>query len=713
MSQHLTDAPSSAADNADAPAPAAADDAAADDAAAAERGDWWRDAVIYQVYPRSFADGNGDGMGDLPGITARLPYLRDLGVDAVWLSPFYASPQADAGYDVADYRAVDPMFGSLTDADELVRAAHELGLRVIVDLVPNHCSDQHEWFKRALREGPGSPLRERFHFRPGKGAHGELPPNDWESIFGGPAWTRTTDPDGTPGEWYLHLFAPEQPDFNWQHPAVHDEFRSVLRFWLDLGTDGFRVDVAHGLIKAEGLPDIGHAEQLSLLGTSAMPYFDQDGVHEIYRDWRRVLDEYAPRLRPGGAPSDRIAVAEAWTPTIERAALYLRPDELHQAFNFEYLTTSWDAGALREVIDKSLGAMSAVGAPATWVLSNHDVTRHTTRLGNPPGAGTQLREAGDRELGLRRARAATLLMLALPGSAYLYQGEELGLPDVTDLPDEVRQDPSFFRAAGQDGFRDGCRVPLPWSGTEPPYGFGPRPGGPSWLPQPPSWAALSVEAQTGDPESTLELYRAALALRREHPALGAGTAVTWLNAPDGVLAFRRDSADGRAFVCTVNLTGAPVTLPAPGRELLSSGAPATSVAAPSAQDAASPATTAALAPATGQQGDPATPPAETSAAIPAPADPPAAEAAPTDGRDPAHTAPRPAAPAAGPGQAPPAARAASPAAGPAPAPLTGSAAARSGEAPAAGAGAEGGGAVRGDYAICVAIAADTAIWWAI
>ncbi|MFC4035284.1 glycoside hydrolase family 13 protein [Streptomyces polygonati] len=589
MSQHLTDAPSSAANP---------------DAEAAERGDWWRDAVIYQVYPRSFADGDGDGMGDLPGVTARLPYLRDLGVDAVWLSPFYASPQADAGYDVADYRAVDPMFGSLTDADELVRTAHALGLRVIVDLVPNHCSDQHDWFKRALRGGPGSPLRERFHFRTGKGDSGELPPNDWESVFGGPAWTRTVNPDGTPGEWYLHLFAPEQPDFNWDHPAVHDEFRSVLRFWLDLGTDGFRVDVAHGLIKAAGLPDIGRAEQLSLLSTSAMPYFDQDGVHEIYRDWRRVLDEYSPRYAPelsagsasGGVPGERIAVAEAWTPTIERAALYLRPDELHQAFNFEYLTTPWDARALRRVVDTSLTAMNAVGAPATWVLSNHDVTRHATRLGHPVPAfdgqtpvvaPTQLREPGDRELGLRRARAATLLMLALPGSAYLYQGEELGLPDVTDLPDEVRQDPSFFRAAGQDGFRDGCRVPIPWSGSEPPYGFGPRTGGPSWLPQPLSWAGLSVEAQTGDPESTLELYRAAIALRREHPALGAGTGVTWLDAPDGVLAFRRDSPDpddARGFVCTVNLTGTAVALPAPGRELLSSGAPAKAVAGTFAGD---------------------------------------------------------------------------------------------------------------------------------
>ncbi|MEV6755783.1 glycoside hydrolase family 13 protein [Streptomyces sp. NPDC051214] len=516
-------------------------DASADGSA---RHEWWRDAVIYQVYPRSFADGNGDGMGDLPGVTARLPHLHRLGVDAVWLSPFYASPQADAGYDVADYRAVDPMFGALPDADDLVREAHALGLRVIVDLVPNHCSDRQEWFRQALREGPASSLRERFHFRPGKGDEGQLPPNDWESVFGGPAWTRVAD-----GEWYLHLFAPEQPDFNWDHPAVRDEFRSILRYWLDLGIDGFRIDVAHGLVKAAGLPDIGHEQQVRLLGKQAVPYFDQDGVHEIYRDWRRILDAYA---------GDRIAVAEAWTPTVERSARYLRPGELHQAFNFEYLTTGWDADALRSVIDRSLVAMNAVGAPATWVLSNHDVVRHSTRFAD-----------GDAARGLRRARAATLLMLALPGSAYIYQGEELGLPEVTELPDEVRQDPAFFRSTGQDGTRDGCRVPLPWSGERAPFGFGPVEGGPSWLPQPASWKDLSVEAQEGDPASTLEFYRRALAVRREHPALGAGRDVEWLESPEGVLSFRRTSSRG-AVVCTVNLTAAPVTVPTPGTLLLSS-----------------------------------------------------------------------------------------------------------------------------------------------
>ncbi|SOD58892.1 alpha-glucosidase [Streptomyces zhaozhouensis] len=543
MTQHLADRTRPTSE-AGAPRPEAAP------SAAPRPPEWWRDAVIYQVYPRSFADGNGDGMGDLAGIRARLPYLAQLGVDAVWLSPFYASPQADAGYDVADYRAIDPMFGDLHDADALIRDAHDLGLRIIVDLVPNHSSDRHEWFRRALREGPGSPLRDRYHFRPGRGTDGELPPNDWESIFGGPAWTRLPEPDG---EWYLHLFAPEQPDFNWENQAVRDEFRSVLRFWLDMGVDGFRIDVAHGLVKAAGLPDMGHAGQLRMLGTQVLPFFDQDGVHEIYRAWRQILDEY---------PGHRIGVAEAWTPHESRTALYVRPDELHQAFNFHYLNTPWNAAELRRVIDSSLDSMRPVGAPTTWVLSNHDVVRHRTRLGG----------------GLARARAATLLMLGLPGSAYVYQGEELGLPEVTDLPDEVRQDPAFFRRGsggdgqeGQDGLRDGCRVPLPWTRDGESFGFG---GAAGWLPQPAGWGELSVAAQSGDPDSTLELYRAALAVRREQPALGAGDGVEWLPAGEGVLAFRRVDAEGRAVLVVANTTDAPVALPeacAGARLLLASG----------------------------------------------------------------------------------------------------------------------------------------------
>ncbi|MFE2877213.1 glycoside hydrolase family 13 protein [Streptomyces roseus] len=502
----------------------------------ASGGGWWRDAVIYQVYVRSFADSDGDGIGDLQGVRARLPHLARLGVDAVWLTPFYVSPQADGGYDVADYRAVDPLFGDLSDADELVRSAHALGLRVIVDVVPNHTSERHPWFREALAD-PAAGARDRYHFRPGRGPGGELPPNDWESVFGGPAWSRTPD-----GAWYLHLFAPEQPDLNWENPEVAEEFSSVLRFWLDLGVDGFRIDVAHGMVKAPGMPDIGRGAQATLIGTEPLPFFDQDGVHAIHRSWRRLLDSYE---------GPRIGVAEAWAPTSERLALYVRPDEMHQAFNFRFLNCPWDTSAMRTVIDESLAATASVGAPTTWVLSNHDVVRHVTRY----GGGAQ---------GLARARAAALLMLALPGSAYLYQGEELGLPEVADLPDDLRQDPAFLRSAGQDGLRDGCRIPLPWSGERPPYGFGPAG---SWLPQPADWGPLSVAAQTGDPHSTLELYRAALELRRALPGLGSPDAgpLTWLPAPEGVLLFTRPG-----FACTLNSRSEPLELPAPGRPVLSS-----------------------------------------------------------------------------------------------------------------------------------------------
>nr|WP_231405203.1 glycoside hydrolase family 13 protein [Actinomadura viridis] len=508
---------------------------------------WWRDAVIYQVYVRSFADSDGDGIGDLAGVRARLPHLVELGVDAVWLTPFYTSPMADFGYDVADYRDVDPIFGSLEDARELVREAHERGLRVIVDVVPNHTSDRHAWFQAALAAGPGSPERARYVFRDGRGEDGSLPPNDWESVFGGPAWTRVPG-----GQWYLHLFAPEQPDLNWENPEVHAEFEDVLRFWLDLGVDGFRVDVAHGMVKAEGLPDVGFADQVTMLGRTLLPYFDQDGVHEIHRSWRRLLDSYE---------GDRIAVAEAWAPTPERLALYVRSDEMHQAFNFHYLTVDWDARAKREVIEESLRTSAQVGAPTTWVLSNHDVKRHVTRY-------------GDGEVGVRRARAAALLMLALPGSAYIYQGEELGLAEVQDLPEEFLMDPQ--RARDPESGRDGCRVPLPWSGDAPPFGFGP---GGSWLPMPPHWADLTVERQARDPESMLSLYRAALRIRREHPALGDGT-LRWLVGPPGTLVFSREAPPGagdgttgdrRLLTCAVNLGDRTVRVPPYGRALLASG----------------------------------------------------------------------------------------------------------------------------------------------
>ncbi|MGN9764688.1 glycoside hydrolase family 13 protein [Micromonospora sp. SD12] len=508
--------------------------------------DWWRSAVVYQVYVRSFADSNGDGVGDLQGIRERLPYLHDLGVDALWLTPFYTSPMIDGGYDVADYRDVDPMFGTLADFDNMITDAHALGLRIIVDLVPNHTSSAHPWFQAALAAGPGSPERERYLFAEGKGENGELPPNDWESIFGGPAWTRIDD-----GQWYLHLFDPAQPDLNWRHPEVRAEFEGVLRFWLDRGVDGFRIDVAHGMIKAEGLPDVGFnsmttgQRQAELLGKGRLPYFDQDEVHDIYRAWRPILDSY-----PGG----RMAVAEAWAETPQRLARYIGPDELHQAFSFDFLDATWSADSFRKVIDTALAESTIVGAPTTWVLSNHDKQRHVTRY-------------GDGAEGLRRARAATLLMLALPGCAYLYQGEELGLPEVLDLPDELRQDPAFLRTGES---RDGCRVPIPWSGELAPYGFGPAGSELSWLPAPATWRALSVAAQTGMPGSTLELYRTALRIRREHPALAADAgAVTWLEAGPGVLAFSRTAGD-TVLTCVVNISGAPALIDGYGAPIAAS-----------------------------------------------------------------------------------------------------------------------------------------------
>ena len=511
---------------------------------------WSRDAVIYEVYVRSFADSDGDGDGDLLGVASRLDYLADLGVDAIWLTPFYRSPMADGGYDVSDHRDVDPRFGSLTDFDTLLGRAHARGLKVIIDVVPNHTSSAHRWFRDALAGPPGSPARQRFHFRSG----GDSPPNNWTSVFHGPAWTRLPD-----GDWYLHLFAPEQPDLNWDHPDVQAEFSDVLRFWLDRGVDGIRIDVAHGLVKAPGLPDTAHAA--ALLDATPAPYFDQDGVHAIYRGWRSILDGYAP---------ERIAVAEAWLPSLDRIARYVRPGELHQAFNFELLGADWSGPGYRRVVDATLAAMSTVDAPATWVMSNHDVVRHTSRLSTGSGGsagGASSAFGGDAAVGQRRARAAALMLLALPGSVYLYQGEELGLPEVFDLPAAARRDPIFARTGGRELGRDGCRVPLPWSGLEAPYGFGPA-GSAPWLPQPPSWASLSVASQLDDPSSTLHLYREALRLRRSRPELGDGP-LTWLSsAEDDMLVFARPGPS--TVVCAVNLGAMPVPVDL-GVPLLASG----------------------------------------------------------------------------------------------------------------------------------------------
>ena len=490
---------------------------------------WWRDAVIYQVYLRSFADGSGDGIGDLAGLRARLPYLAGLGVDALWITPWYPSPMADGGYDVADYRDIDPVFGSLAEAEALIDEAHARGLRVLVDIVPNHTSDRHPWFRAALDAGPGAPERERYVFRDA--------PNDWRSVFGGPARTRVAD-----GQWYLHLFDAAQPDLNWDHPQVRAEFRDVLRFWLDRGVDGFRVDVAHGMVKDPALPDLG-ADPEGLVeppGRADHPHWDRPGVHEIFRSWRNLARRYG---------DDRVFVAEAWVDSPSRLARYVRPHELHTAFNFDFLRCPWDARRLRSVIDSSIEALGAVGAPATWVLSNHDVIRHVTRYG-----------------GLARARAAVLLMLALPGGAYLYQGEELGLDEVDDLPEAVLRDPTWERSGRTRRGRDGCRVPLPWCGDEPPFGFS---TGDPWLPQPARWADRTVGAQDDDPRSMLNLYRAALRSRAAHPAFGDGC-LSWLDSSPEVLAFRREPG----VVCVVNLGPEPVPLPPHRTVLLSSDEPA-------------------------------------------------------------------------------------------------------------------------------------------
>lgn len=545
--------------------------------------EWWRSAVIYQVYPRSFADSDGDGMGDLPGITHRLPALRELGVDAVWLSPFQSSPQRDAGYDVSDYCDVDVRFGTLADFDRMLATAHDLGLRVIIDIVPNHSSSDHRWFQEALAAGPGSPERARYIFRDGTGENGDLPPNNWESIFGGGAWTRVTEADGRPGQWYLHLFDKSQPDFDWENPWVWEQFRGILRFWLDRGVDGFRVDVAHGMVKEAGLPDYTPPAHTGSMGGAAPtletggiplepeiaahaggepatpPYFAQDGVHAIYRDWHTVLDEYS---------GDRVLCGEAWVEPLDKLARWVRPDEMQQTFNFAYLETPWNAAALRSVIDRSIAAFSSVGAPSTWVLSNHDVVRHATRLAlhgeNLQGHGIGPKTTGlpDPVFALHRARAATALMLALPGSAYLYQGEELGLPEAIDLPDDARQDPTWFRTNGERYGRDGCRVPIPWEGTEASYGFGPTAA--SWLPQPSTWAAYTRSSQAGVPGSTLTMYQDALDARRRYDlAFGSPE---WIDLGEGTLAFR----SGEVTV-VVNFGEAPVALPE-GEIVLASGA---------------------------------------------------------------------------------------------------------------------------------------------
>lgn len=499
---------------------------------------WWDSAVFYQIYPRSFADSNDDGVGDLGGIREHLDYLRDLGIDALWISPVTRSPMADHGYDVSDPRDIDPLFGDLAAMDALLAAAHERGIKVTMDLVPNHTSEEHPWFRAALAAQPGSAERARYIFRDGRGPSGDEPPNNWPSIFGGPAWSRVIEPDGTKGQWYLHLFAPEQPDLNFDNPEVVEDLEKTLRFWLDRGIDGFRIDVAHGLAKPDGLPDLEIPATQLMVGSVEDSRFDQPGVHEVHRRIRRVTDEYRA-----------VTVGEIWVDDNERFGKYLRADELTLGFNFRLARAQFTADDIRDAITNSLAAVDAVDAVATWTLSNHDISREVTRYG------------GGR-IGTARARAMALVVLALPGVPFLYNGSELGLADV-DLPDAALQDPMFFRSGGLMRGRDGCRVPLPWDGVAPPYGF--TTGSSTWLPMPDDWALLTVAAELDDPTSMLELYRSAIALRRSRPEFAAGSAFALLPAADGCVAFQR----GDGLVCVVNTTDEPMQLP-PGEVLLSS-----------------------------------------------------------------------------------------------------------------------------------------------
>ncbi|WP_411734102.1 glycoside hydrolase family 13 protein [Paeniglutamicibacter sp.] len=534
--------------------------------------DWWRQAAVYQIYPRSFADATGDGLGDLPGVTSRMGYLAGLGIDAIWLSPFYPSALADGGYDVDDYRNVDPRLGTLDDFDAMVAAVHAANIKVIAYVVPNHSSNRHEWFTAALAAAPGSPERARYHFLDGLGENGELPPSDWPSHFGGPAWTRiketTGENAGAPGQWYLHLFASEQPDLNWDNPEVREDFHTTLRFWADRGVDGFRVDVAHALVK-DMAPPLRSKPSLEILvddGTDVL--FDRDEVHEIYAGWRSVLNEYDP---------PRIAVAEAWVPFTDRRLRYARPTGLGQAFNFDLLQAPFSAAAFRDIVARCLEEAEASGASSTWVFSNHDVVRHASRYSLPDGTDAAAQDAwllsggkepaADPARGLRRARAATLFMLGLPGSAYLYQGEELGLFEDADLPLDSLQDPTWFRTGNKIKGRDGCRVPLPWNAQEEHFGF----GGSPWLPQPGWFADHAVSAQDGVKDSTLEFYRSALAWRRK---LQTTESLHWVSPPDATLAhYRRPNG----WEVLTNFGTDPLGLPRtidPSRIVLASGGPA-------------------------------------------------------------------------------------------------------------------------------------------
>jgi alpha-glucosidase len=472
---------------------------------------WWRGGAIYQVYPRSFADADGDGIGDLDGLNARLPYIASLGVEAVWLTPINPSGGVDGGYDVTDYLDVDPVFGGLPAFERFVSAAHEQGLRVIVDFVPNHTSDRHPWFVEA-RTGRDSPKRDWYVFVDGRGPDGQEPPNNWASMFSGSAWVR----DERSGQWYLASFYPQQPDLNWANPEVRRAMHDVLRTWLDRGVDGFRIDVVHRLGKDPELRDNPPTPIGALASSRREPAWsttahlnDENGpeVHRYLREMREALGE------------ECLLLGEVWLLDLGEVVRYLAPGELDLAFNFPFALSPWEPGPKTEVLALTERLFRDVW-PA-WHLSNHDMPRVASRYG------------------ASAVRAAAILVLTLRGTPVLYQGEEIGMAD-GEVPAARRFDPIG---------RDGCRTPMQWDAS-PNAGFCP-PDVEPWLPVAEGYERRNVAAQEGDPVSELALYRRLLSARREHPALATG-ATRPLPAPDGVLAFERSDGHER-FAVMVSL----------------------------------------------------------------------------------------------------------------------------------------------------------------
>jgi len=458
---------------------------------------WWRDGVIYQIYPRSFADSNNDGLGDLPGITARLDYLAHLGVDAIWLSPFYPSPDVDFGYDISDHCNVDPRFGTLSDFDDLVREAHQRNIRVVLDLVLNHTSDQHPWFAES-RSSHTNPKRDWYMWS-------KTIPNNWHSVFGGGGW----EYDKTTGEYYFHMFVKEQPDVNWRNPQMRQAQLDVVRFWLGRGADGFRLDVFNAYFKDEKLRN--NPAKLGLRGFDRQQHvydIDRPEMMPLLNELRSILD----------ASPEKYAVGETFVATPERAASYCGPDKLHAAFNFDFTLRPYSPSAFRKAIEKWDGFAGEDVWP-NYVLSNHDQPRSATRY---------CRGEDD-----RRARVVMALLMTLRGTPFLYYGEEIGMRDISLARHEIQDPPGKYYWPFYKG-RDGCRSPMQWDAT-PNAGFSTAK---PWLKVHPNYPQRNAEAQQADPASLFNFTRRLITLRREHPALRGGR-LDFLDAPNGVLAYTR------------------------------------------------------------------------------------------------------------------------------------------------------------------------------